>query len=597
MPSRATLLCSRRSSSADERLGRLIEFLGVELESVHTPVHEATSALARGHLEEDSSCILASAETMAEVLGGGGDATAGCALLARSRFLFVHGFTARQPYSSVAAHLTGGAISSVQGFDSPDHQYRVGSSCREITQEFTGLSFGPIQKNTDFGFALSSTSGELSVLVDIDGIPLFVMLDKPRSTLFLLASEIADIGQRIDRAPATTEYFSRLAPPLMFLKYVFKERCWHSARRYANLIIDDPNLKRSYGFLSYRRLLEKTRDLNFAATIAFIPWNRNRTDRSTVQLFLNHPERLSLCIHGCDHTRSEFGVTDTAALNTQVITATGRMEALRNRTGLPYAAVMVFPQGKFSSQSLRVLEANNYLAAVNTDAIPTDLQDSHGLTIADFLSPAITKYGGVPLFLRRYPREVVDFAFDLFFAKPLLAVEHHEYFKHECRELIEFIHKLDSISPRLEWMALGKILSRSYLEKSAPQQTTCCRMSTDGLVIENTGALAKKYVILKDESNRVPVEKVLVNSETVPIAIEQGTLRLTVEVPAGASWTLSIVRRNDLPCVPISNQFVYASKVRVWRVLSEFRDNYLAKNDRLLSAAKRMKQTFERRAS
>jgi len=88
--------------------------------------------------------------------------------------------------------------------------------------------------------------------------------------------------------------------------------------------------------------------------------------------------------------------------------------------------VMVFPQGKFSSVSLGILKSHNYLAAVNSTSMPYDLPDSHGLTLADLLAPAVSRYGDFPLFMRRYPGNLADFAFDLFLGKPALLVEHHD---------------------------------------------------------------------------------------------------------------------------------------------------------------------------
>ena len=122
------------------------------------------------------------------------------------------------------------------------------------------------------------------------------------------------------------------------------------------------------------------------------------------EMFRERSDRFSLCLHGCDHTEGEFASTEPRRLNTQLHLATQRMRAHEQRTGLSYDEVMVFPQGKFSTASLALLKCHNYLAAVNSSAVPMDLGEAHGLTIADFLAPAISKYGDFPLFVRRYPQ-------------------------------------------------------------------------------------------------------------------------------------------------------------------------------------------------
>ena len=59
------------------------------------------------------------------------------------------------------------------------------------------------------------------------------------------------------------------------------------------IIIDDPFLKASYGFLDFCKLLDLMDKHNFHTTIAFIPWNYRRTNKKTAKLFLDRPDRFS----------------------------------------------------------------------------------------------------------------------------------------------------------------------------------------------------------------------------------------------------------------------------------------------------------------
>jgi len=104
---------------------------------------------------------------------------------------------------------------------------------------------------------------------------------------------------------------------------------------------------------------------------------------------------------------------------------------------------MVFPQGRFSTAALTALKANNYLAAINSSPSPAYSGAYGALTGADFLTPAVTRHGGFPIFVRRYPAGLEQFAFDLFFGKPLLAVEHHAYFKDGGARLAEFVSQIN----------------------------------------------------------------------------------------------------------------------------------------------------------
>src|SRR5262252_284044 len=98
------------------------------------------------------------------------------------------------------------------------------------------------------------------------------------------------------------------------------------------------------------------------------------------------------------------------------------MKAHSEINGVPFDDVMVFPQGLFSTGAMAALKAAGYLAAVNSDLCPSN--GSGTLTLRDVLEVAVTRFSGFPLFGRRYPRELAEFALDLFVGKPALAVEH-----------------------------------------------------------------------------------------------------------------------------------------------------------------------------
>ena len=44
----------------------------------------------------------------------------------------------------------------------------------------------------------------------------------------------------------------------------------------------------------------------FHTTIAFVPWNYDRSSPEVVSLFLENPEHFSIAIHGNNHDHEEF---------------------------------------------------------------------------------------------------------------------------------------------------------------------------------------------------------------------------------------------------------------------------------------------------
>lgn len=211
---------------------------------------------------------------------------------------------------------------------------------------------------------------------------------------------------------------------------------------YATVIIDDPLLRENYGFLNYKRLLDLMDKHNFHTTIAFIPWNYNRSHRKIVDLFKKRPDRFSLCVHGCDHTGGEFGSKDINYLDKKIKIATFRMIEHEKRTGIPFDKIMVFPQGVFSNEALEILKANGYLAAVNTE-LPIN-----GKINSDF-----------PFFQRYKPENITN-------QDPAFIVLHHEYFKNNGYETLSSF--VDGLNIRgAQWDSLGNVISHFVKSKEA----------------------------------------------------------------------------------------------------------------------------------
>jgi hypothetical protein len=580
MKSEPVLVHHIQPTPDDLCLGRLIEFFGLPCRAVDTVALDAELDRAPDH----ELCILANASCIDAWCQNFLDPTVALTKLRqKSSFLFIYGFA---PESSprIAAGLSDSAISGVKEFAGTNLSYQVTASKPEITREFSGLTFGGVHNSTDYAFACSANAHNIIPLVSIGGMTFWVLVEEALCKIFLLAcNAIADIREQVNELDAT-RYFSRLLPAAMFLMTAFKSRCWHNKHRFANFIIDDPPLKRSYGYLNYRELVSAMDRCDFASTIAFIPWNHTRTENAVTQLFRERPDRLSLCVHGCDHTTGEFSTTDQGVLNSRVQLATARMNSLQSHTGIPYSKTMVFPQGRFSTEALTALKSNNYVAAVNSCGTPASPVASLKLTVGDFLGLAVTSYGGFPVFLRRYPGGLEQFAFDLFFGKPLLVVEHHAYMKDGGARLAEFIARLNSLE-NLEWTGLHDIVTKSYLERELSDDVVACTLYTNCHVIQNHAERERTFMVAKTESDEVPIREVLVNGRSARFTRNRNTLEFETRIPALSSAVVSIIYGNLLPRVEQGQGFARRSRIWTRRMLSEFRDNVLSRTGTLLAGA------------
>lgn len=591
MKPEAILLHDSRLTPEDACLERLIKFLGLSCRNVDSSAVDAELDRAEDH----ELYILTNAVTVAKWCR---DSPTPASALDRLRYksssVFIYGFTPHTP-NFIADSLSGGALTAVRGFARTDLRYEVTSARPEITREFSGLSFTCARHNTDFGFAWSPGFRGLTSLVTVEGMPFWALVEHNHCKTFLLAcNAISDIREQANGNVDATKHFSRLLPAAMFLRSEFENRCWHSKLRFASFIIDDPLLKRSYGFLNYRNLVSTMDKESFATTIAFIPGNYKRTHNEVTQLFRKRPDRLSLCVHGCDHTTAEFSTTNVAVLNSRVQLATARMDSLYRHHGLPYSTAMVFPQGRFSPEALRALQSNNYLAAVNSSASPENAASDRSLALADFLQPAVTRYGGFPIFLRRYPAGFEQFAFDLFFGRPALVVEHHGYLKDGGGRLAGFIAGLNSLS-NLHWTGLRETITRSYLEREVSDDIAECKLYANEHVIDNHADCERAFVISKSELDDVPIETVFLNGQSADFVKNGNVLTLTARIPAFSSALVKIVYRNVLPVV--EPRRAVAGRGRVWtrRMLTEIRDNFLSRNDFLLASAQSLHHRLSRR--
>ena len=194
--------------------------------------------------------------------------------------------------------------------------------------------------------------------------------------------------------------------------------------------------------------------------------------------------------------------------------------------------------------------------------------------------------------MRRYPRNLADFAFDLFVGKPALVVEHHGYFRQGYEKIREFTTQLNSLSPKLRWMGLGELVRHTYLQRSVSPDTVECRIFANRQILDNPAPRGKSFIIYKPEGNEIPIGEVAVNGKQHPYFAERDHMRLCVDVPASSAMEVTI---NYAPTAQYASNsegqsFRQQAQVYLRRYLSTVRDNYLSKHDKLLSLAYRLKE-------
>jgi hypothetical protein len=253
------------------------------------------------------------------------------------------------------------------------------------------------------------------------------------------------------------------------------------------------------------------------------------------------------------------------------------MRGLLERTGLHHDNIQVFPQGAFCSELGKALKENNFVAAVNTDPSPLD-GESNETTIADLWSVANLRYGGFPIFTRRYMNHGIEnFAFDGLLGKPCFIVGHHDLFRDHGSKLLEFLDKLKALKWELSWRTLGDAVCRSYSVQDSDGETRV-KMFAEQLILENKGDFPRRFTALKEEANIAGFKGVTVDRESCDYIYTGGCIQIAVDVPPGSKVELKCEYLEKEHYFASLESYSYKLKVAIRRYLCEMRDTYVSTN-------------------
>jgi hypothetical protein len=588
---KALLLCGDAFSPEDEKLGKLLSVLGVSWQVIR--LGEVSRLSDRGSTDAaERFCVLASASAVAGSIEG--DLNPDDALpvwMIKAESVYIYGFTEGDACQRLMRYLTGDPGAKVRHVRGRQVSVAVTRGLPAICGPMSGIQFDARVPEKQSVFDLGMRRESLQSILNSNHGHLFVSVKRQGAQIFLSSS----LGV-IDVSTPCTKYFdvrqnvSNTVPIVMYAKWAFG--AGESSEIGACLIVDDPPLKPRYGFLKYQEVLHLMDEHNFAMTVAFIPWNWRRTDARTVELFHQRPDRLSLCIHGCDHTAQEFGERSTAVLNKRINVASHRMRLLAKRTNLRPDGVMLFPQGVFSECAARALKLNGFVAAANTEVVPV-YKEENKTTVGDLFGQAIMKYASFPMFTRRYlAHGVENFAFDGLLGKPCLIAAHHDDFAGDARILLHVIAKLNSLNWNLRWRSLGDAISRSFSFRNYSDSSRWVEMYGASLVYENSQGSPHGTIFSKEESDWESVKAVTVNGLPVDYLHHGGYLRFEAMIPPNESAEVRILYSPQSNLAPGDEGINYRAKAVLRRYLSEFRDNYLSRHAHLHQGALRIKEAL-----
>ena len=483
---------------------------------------------------------------------------------------------------------SGGAVVGCRRVETPRPLYVI-SHLEGFTQQLTDLELS-FPGNYAVYFLLDENSSAQQVMKVRDDdrvLPVFIKTTIQQLRVFLCCtmgpSDGATAAWNVQRI---IDAFAEIAPAMMFTKYSAGERGWHALDHYANLMIDDPWLREPYGYLNYSGLLAEMEKHNFHSTIAFIPWNYDRSDPGVVSVFRDHPDRFSICIHGDNHDHKEFTDYRTKPLPVQIDAlkqSLARMDRFQMLTGIPYDKVMVFPHSIAPEKTLEALKTYNYLGTINSSNVPMDRLSPSLFPFA--LRPVTVAFADFAS-IRRYPVELPAptgvIAMNAFLNNPLLFYCHQDFFANGIGAFNSVADRVNRLQPDTRWRSVGDIVRHLYLVKLRDDLGFDVLTFSGNFCLDNVSGRNSMFHVRKQENSRPAITTVTVDGRSFPYRLQDGYLELSIPIPADTARSVVIEYQNDLVLASVD---ISRNSLRVYllRMASDFRDITLSRYARGLA--------------
>jgi hypothetical protein len=492
-----------------------------------------------------------------------------------SAFIYSNGDS--NALQSLARVLSGKDRTVVGGTSTGAGDFVVSDRLKGFCGVMSGVRVNVSKASSGGSFVLNVANPGATNIISLRNGATFLQIEYKGAAVFISTSkEIIDLeagltSQNFD----VRDHLLSAVPLVLYIKWAFGETCWNAPETNACLVIDDPVLKSTHGFVNFYELLSLMKRHNFSTNVAFIPWNWRRSTPEVVRLFRENPERYSLSVHGCDHTRAEFGGSDRQRLYWKAQQALGRMNRHESITGIRHDRVMVFPQGVFSEAAMSALKHTDLIAAVNSDVICAD-PHPRAMTISDVWDIAVMRYSNFPIFTRRYPWEGIEnFAFDALLGKPVLILIHHDYCSDHCARLVDFVVRLNALKCRLTWRSLGDVVRRSCRQRELTSGEEEIEMYAAELRVENRSEQPKRFLIRRRECEPSAIREICDGSGPIAWNSVNGHINFEIDLSPCESKIVGI-RFHELAGDGCNgDNLPYRFKTMLRRYLCELRDNYV----------------------
>jgi hypothetical protein len=570
MQEKALLLTAAYPSTDDQRAERLLDFFGV-----HYLKRRATELGLPENKSAGKYRLVCSAQAFARVVGDLQNVSRKSNCLARqihSVFLYSNGDPVA--LANAVSQLSGATISIRRGAERVT-EWHIANEPDGVCGAMRDLRIQPSATCLRSGDFFHTDGESLTPLIAGEDRAAFLKLNCNGLPVFVSSERLIDIDAELTTFNFDIrDHFFSAVPFVSYIRWAFPLSSWHAPEASACLVIDDPLLKPTHGFVDFRELLSLMKRYKFSTNIAFIPWNWRRSAPEVVRLFRENPEHFSLSVHGCDHTRAEFGNSSQQRLYWKTQQALERMNRHESITGICHDPVMVFPQGIFSEAAMSALKRTRLIASVNNDIISAD-PHPRAITISDVWDIAVMRYT-FPLFTRRYPWEGIEnFAFDALLGKPAIAVIHHDYCSDHCARLVNFVQQVNALQCAPTWRNLGDVVRRSCRQREDSPGAVEVEMYGTELRIENRSGQPKRFLIKRREGEPSAIKRICTDAQEIAWRQVAGHIDFEIELNPGENRVIRVKFHDLAGKERNGDNLPYRLKAMLRRYLCEMRDNYV----------------------
>jgi len=417
-----------------------------------------------------------------------------------------------------------------------------------------------------------------------EGRILWIYRSEGRSGVDLLAAappRLAD-GQYIWEHFQTGQ-FLRLLPLFHFLRDVTKDTSWTAPPLRACVMFDDPNLHgRSYGYVNYKDLVQHAKVHNYHVGVATIPIDTWHVHSETARLFRENSSRISLLIHGNNHTHEELAFSGSDGYRLGVLAqALRRIERLESDSGLEVSRVMSAPHSACTEEMMHLMLLLGYEAI----CLPWDSlfhynpqgrwSSTIGVDMVGFQNsglPIIPRVRLRPEWdprLKFYPDWKTGILLSAFLSQPLIPVGHHHVASGGMELLAQVADTINRLG-KVEWMDMKGIARSNYMTW-LDGALLKIKMYSRHIVIqvpEGIGEISIERPWIGEGS-----EEVLVCKQSRAGILKLNAGRATTGIPVQPFDTVELM---SVPKTPLRHTEVPSPLFRLWpmarRFLTEGRD-------------------------